>query len=62
MMRAEFTDEEAETLKESLESYLSELRVTVSTTDSISLQNAEELTHKEHVVRDLIERVGRVAA
>jgi len=56
-MRTEFNDREAETIKEALESYLSELNSEISTTDTLSFRHADELTQKKAMVKEMIGRL-----
>jgi len=54
MVRTEFNDREAETIREALESYLSELNSEIFTTDTLSFRHADELTQKKAMVVDMI--------
>jgi hypothetical protein len=62
MVRPEFTDEEAEIVREILESFVSGLPSEIYGMDSISFKKTEELMHREVVVKKLIERMERIAA
>jgi len=62
MVRPEFTEEEAEIVREILESFVSGLPSEIYGMDSISFEKTEKLMHKEVVAKKLIERMERKAA
>jgi hypothetical protein len=62
MVRPEFTEEEAEIVREILESFVSGLPSEIYGMDNISFRKTEALVHKEAIVKELIERMDRMAA
>jgi hypothetical protein len=60
MVRIDFSDEEAELVREILQSYVSELGAEIHKTDTFSFRS--HLKHDKAVIRDLIGRMQRMAA
>ncbi len=56
MVQIELTSEEAETLREILLFYLSELRMEIADTDSLDFR--EPLKKKEEFLKELLQRLG----
>ncbi len=57
MVRLELEWDQAEMLREMLESYLGDLRMEVSQTDLLDVR--QELKKKEALLKDLIQRLGQ---
>jgi len=57
MVRLELDRQQAEMLREMLESYLGDLRMEISQTDQMDFR--EDLKKKEALLKDVIERLGQ---
>ncbi|MFO7261216.1 MAG: hypothetical protein DIU52_008660 [bacterium] len=57
MVRLELDRQQAEMLREMLESYLGDLRMEISQTDQMDFR--EDLKTKEALLKDVIERLGQ---
>lgn len=62
MVQAEFTDEEVSILKDTLESYLSEVASEIYKTDTLSVQDATERVERMAKIKDLIDRMEKMVA
>ena len=62
MVRTEFTEEEAQVVKDILESYISGLASEIYGKDALSLAKTQDLVHKRDVVAEVIERMDKMVA
>jgi hypothetical protein len=62
MMRTEFTEEEAQIVRDVLETYISGLASEIYGMDTLSFEKTKDLVHKKEVVADVIERIDKMVA
>jgi hypothetical protein len=62
MVQTEFTEEEAQIVKDILESYISGLASEIYGTDALSFAKTQDLVHKKDVVAEVIERMDKMVA
>ena len=62
MVQTEFTEEEAQIVKDILESYISGLASEIYGTDTLSFAKTQDLVHKKDVVAEVIERMDKMVA
>jgi hypothetical protein len=62
MVRTEFTEEEAQIVKDVLESYISGLASEIYGMDTLTFAKTQDLVHKKNVVAEVIERMDKMVA